>query len=40
MYTPLELDEIRLERAQDREGLLANKIDKMKVKFFLVILLF
>lgn len=32
MYSPLELDEIRLERAQDREGKLAMKIDKMKSK--------
>lgn len=31
MYSPLELDEIRLERATDREGILAGKIDKMKV---------
>lgn len=31
MYSPLELDEIRLERAADREGILAGKIDKMKV---------
>mmetsp|Transcript_22011 Transcript_22011/g.37133 ORF Transcript_22011/g.37133 Transcript_22011/m.37133 type:complete len:92 (-) Transcript_22011:4343-4618(-) len=32
MYSPLELDEIRLERANDREGKLAMKIDKMKVQ--------
>jgi hypothetical protein len=31
MYSPLELDEIRLERAEDREGILSSKIDKMKV---------
>ena len=33
MYTPLELDEIRLDRAQDREGVLLNKIDSMKVMY-------
>lgn len=32
MYSPLELDEIRLERAADREGVLSSKIDKMKNK--------
>lgn len=31
MYSPLELDEIRLERAQGREGVLAERIDRMKV---------
>ena len=31
MYSPLDLDDIRLERAEERESFLANKIDKMKV---------
>lgn len=32
MYSPLELDEIRLERSRDREGVLASRIEKMKNK--------
>jgi hypothetical protein len=33
MFTPLELDQIRIERVEDRERSIMGKIDRMKVDF-------